>query len=51
MTKKELLKILDKCAKDSDTEKAHSVADDALLEFIADGNISSAYKQVKKWYA
>lgn len=34
-----------------DTESAHQEADDLLLEFINDEEISNIYGQIKKYYA
>lgn len=51
MTRDELLAKLRKCAADRDTEGAHSNADTALLDYIADDEISELYGQIDKWYA
>ena len=52
MTKRErLLKVLRNCAARRDTEGAHFDADDALIEYINDPEITSAYQAVSKWYA
>lgn len=51
MTKEELLTTLKKCKEDIDTECAHSEADDALIEFINDPDITEAYRSIAKWYA
>lgn len=51
MDKKRLLKLLKSCAESNDTEKAHSDADDALLEYINDPEITKAFNSVEKWYA
>lgn len=52
MTKEELLKKLAEIKKyDGDTEAAHGDADDALLEYINDEEISNAYNIIDKWYA
>ncbi len=50
MTKKKLLKTLAMCAENSDTERAHSDADEALVAFIGDPEIAAAYEAVSKWY-
>ena len=50
MTKTELIEKLNKC-NELDTETAHSQADDLLLEYIGDNEISHAYNQIDKWYA
>lgn len=51
MTKEELLEFLKSCAEDSDNESAHSAADEALLRYIDDPEITAAYTQIEKWYA
>lgn len=51
LTKAELIKILKECQKNTDYEVAHSDADDALLNYIADSQIKRAYNKVKKEYA
>lgn len=53
MTKQELLEKLDtiKHLNENNTEMAHIYADEALLDFIEDIEISKAYKAIKKWYA
>jgi len=51
MTKRELIRKLIECAQNHDTEEAHADADDALLEFIDDDEIATAYREVEKWYA
>jgi hypothetical protein len=50
VTKEELLVVL---ADDMghDLEVAHSNADDALLAYIGDPEITSAFYSVTKWYA
>ena len=35
----------------SDPESAHSEADDLLLEYINDEEITKAYGEVKRWFA
>jgi hypothetical protein len=51
VTKAALLKKLEKCVQDHDTESAHADADDALIEFINDEEIAAVYARVPKWYA
>lgn len=34
-----------------DPERDHGEADDALLEFIGDADITAAYNAIEKWYA
>lgn len=36
---------------ETDPESGHSDADDILLEFIDDEEVSEAYGQVKRWFA
>jgi hypothetical protein len=36
---------------DVEAENAHSSADELLLEFIGDEDISKAFSLIKKWYA
>lgn len=36
---------------DGDIESAHYCADEALLEFIGDKEITVAYEAIEKWYA
>ena len=51
MTKDELLAKMHELQTNDDTEIAHSEADDALLEYINDIDITAAYACVDKWYA
>ncbi len=51
MTKEELLKKLRECENNGDTEVAHSDADDLLIGYINDKDITDAYENVSKWYA
>lgn len=51
MNKKELLKKLKKLKDSGDKEAAHAMADDYLLEYINDEKITSAFKDIEKWYA
>ena len=51
MTKRELIRKLIECAQNGDTEAAHGDADDALIAFIDDPEIETAYREVEKWYA
>lgn len=51
MSKEELLKKLSDCAESDDTEAAHGDADDALIAYINDAEIATAYGMVHKWYA
>ena len=49
--KNELLRKLKLLEKDGDTETAHATADDLLLEWIDDPEITEAYNRIDKWYA
>ncbi len=51
MTKEELLERLKQSANSDDTEGAHSDADDDLIAYINDEDITKAYNEVPKWYA
>jgi hypothetical protein len=50
-SKAELLEILRKCAESEDQEDGHYEADQALIRFINDPEITEAYEKVGKWYA
>jgi hypothetical protein len=49
--KARLLFLLAECARNPDKERAHGNADDALLEYINDPDITKAYNAFEKWYA
>jgi len=51
MTKQGLLDLLEKESHNGDYEVAHGRADDALVEYINDAEITEAYGKVGKWYA
>lgn len=51
LSKAQLLKKLEKCAKSYDTESAHCDADALLVEYIDDEEVASAYNKIDKWYA
>jgi hypothetical protein len=53
MTKAELLEKLKACQvlSEDDEEVAHANADDLLLEFISDPEITVAFESIKRWYA
>ncbi len=52
MTKEELIQRLKELQRDNgDPEGEHLVADDLLLEFIDDADITGEYVKIKKWYA
>ena len=50
MEKEDLIKRLRDC-NSGDTENDHLTADDLLLEYIDDKEITDAYNEVDKWYA
>jgi hypothetical protein len=50
LSKEELLNILRKCQDDDSHDDAHIRADNALMEFINDGDIKDAYEKIYKWY-
>jgi hypothetical protein len=49
--KHSLIKTLIQCQINEDTENAHSVADQALLDYINDDQITELYDSIDKWYA
>lgn len=51
MNKEKLLKRLAELQLVDDTEYVHTSADKALLEFIGDKEITSAFEDLPKWYA
>lgn len=52
MTIPELVAKLQSIAKNSaDPERGHIAADAALLEYIADKEVTAAFDEVEKWYA
>lgn len=53
MNREELLKKLRElqALSQDDEEVAHADADDALLEFINDPEVTVAFEAIKKWYA
>jgi len=51
MTKVELIKKLKALQIDTDPESAHSEADDLLLEYINDQDISKEFNDIHKWYS
>lgn len=51
MEKQELIEKLKKLRTTDDIEASHSDADDLLLKYINDTDISNAYEEVPKWYA
>lgn len=51
MTRDELLARLRELAQDSDRERAHGEADDALLAYINDDAVTDAFNSQTFWYA
>lgn len=53
MNKEQLIQELIRCQRvgEADAEKAHSDADDALIEFINDSEVKEAFELINKWYA
>jgi hypothetical protein len=51
LTKEELLKRLASLVSDWDTETAHHQADELLLAYINDAEITQAFEAIHKWYA
>jgi hypothetical protein len=51
MSKQELMDELRKLQDNGDPEIAHSMADDALLAYIADPDVRTAFDAIQKWYA
>ena len=51
MTKEQLIAKLESIRLEHGTELGHVFADEALLEYINDEDISKAYDAVPKWYS
>jgi hypothetical protein len=56
MTKQELIEELEKASKITfrghiDPEAAHIKADELLLEYINDPEITEAFNKIERWYA
>jgi hypothetical protein len=51
MKRNEIIEILRKCRDNPDFEVAHIEADEALLWYINDEEISDLFYDFKKWYA
>lgn len=52
MEKEELIKKLKMIFDlNGDVESAHAKADEALLEFINDKEVTETYDMIEKWYA
>ena len=52
MSKEELIERLEEQAKrpHMETPEAHGEADNLLLDFINDAEVTKAFKKVRKWY-
>lgn len=46
-----LLHTLLKLAESDDVEMAHIYADEALLQYINDTEVTKAFRRIHKWYA
>ena len=51
MTREELLMRLAECARNPDREVAHIEADEAVLEYVGDADVTAAFDAFEKWYA
>lgn len=51
MTREELLEVLTDCGESNDAEGAHADADQALLDFINDPEVTKAWEAIYKWFA
>lgn len=51
MTKLELLEKLLEIKKSDDPEQGHAEADDSLLEYINDADVTAAFTALTRWYA
>ena len=52
MKKEELLlKLANALGANGDPEQSHSMADEALIEFIGDKEVKNIYDKITKWYA
>jgi hypothetical protein len=51
ITKEELIKKLKEFAENDDYEMAHAEADDLLVLYLNDEEITDAYDSVGKWYS
>lgn len=51
MTKEQLLKTLAECATNDDEETGHKNADEALIGFIDDPEITAAFEKITKYYS
>ncbi len=53
MTKSELIEKLKSLAElsEHDEERAHGEADEVLLQYINDPDVSEAFEKIDRWYA
>jgi hypothetical protein len=51
MTKEELIAALKALVADGPSEESHKEADDWLLQYINDPDITAAFVAIAKWYA
>ena len=51
MTREQLLALLKEYSAHWDTEYSHARADERLLEYTNDPQISAAYMAIERWYA
>ncbi|MCK9556366.1 hypothetical protein M0R36_11250 [bacterium] len=51
MTKDELIKRLNEIKDEGGGEGGHMEADDLLLEYINDPDISKAFNEIERWYS
>lgn len=49
--KRELVRILEELTASTDVEVAHARADDALIAYINDPDVTAAYDRIQGWYA
>lgn len=49
--KQALIKNLKRLESDEDTERGHVLADQLIIDYIGDEDISAAYHAINKWYA
>jgi hypothetical protein len=46
----ELIDTLEACAREIDREKGQSLAEDALLDYIADQQVTDSYREAQRWH-
>ena len=51
MTRDELCAQLCELARDPDNERAHVLADQAILDYLNDREIAALWSAITKWYA